>query len=324
MAVIYTIGLALYYLLVRVVGIFSQRARLFIQSRQAPPLINGSDKALPNLWIHCASHGEYETAKPLITRYQSQFNIHLTFYSPSGYRVAVDESHYWTTLRYLAFDHSRKLQTQIQEIDPDFVIFIQYEYWYYLLKYLSDRSTPYLYYGVQLDRQHLLTRPYGRFLKDAVNRAQLILTRDSESQTLGSELFTTQVNEVGDVRWLQAAATRSEPYQCAYDITRYEQIIVLGSVWLADMQLWTSYIHKHPKTLFIIAPHDISDQNVSQISRLLPTPPDIWLDRRGEMLNELTSNLLIVNTLGQLKYLYRLADLTYIGERKQHPILQPN
>ncbi len=313
MAIIYKIGIRVYFTLVKIVGLFSQRARQFTQSRSLSPLRQSPKHDGANLWIHCASHGEYETAKPLINRYGSRFNIHLTFYSPSGYQVAIDEPKYWTTLRYLAYDHSSKLKAQIHDINPKYVIFIQYEYWYLLLKNLSELSIPYLYYGVQLTESHLLKRPLAKFLREKVNQSQLILTRDAQSQIIGEDLFTTQVVEVGDVRWLQAAANQSQPYSFPFDLTPYEQVIVIGSAWIEDLRLWYTYIESHPRTCFIIAPHDISDDSVGKLISPLNTRPDIWLDHQGEMMTQLESNILIVNILGQLKYLYRIADLAYIG-----------
>lgn len=294
-------------------SLFSPRAKQFVQSRQLSPLVQSLDQHKRNLWIHCASHGEYETAKPLILRYQSHFNIHLTFYSPSGYQVAVNEQMFWNSLRYLCLDQSSKLEAQITKIDPDFVVFIQYEYWYHLLKNLNQRSIPFLYYGVQLNTQHLLTKAYARFLKTQVNESQLILTRDVESQQVAVDLFDTVVNEVGDVRWLQANSTHKENYEFPFDTNKYEQIIVLGSAWKEDVKLWQSYIKQSSETLFIVAPHDIRDENIQVIYQLLDCQSDIWLDQNGNRKQSLTSNILIVNVLGHLKYLYRIADLVYIG-----------
>jgi len=313
MALIYTICIKTYYTFVRIVGLIHKRAYQLIVSRKLSPLRQDSDKSKKNLWIHCASHGEYETAKPLIKRYKYHFNIHLTFYSPSGYNVAKNQEEFWTTLRYLAFDHSIKVDTQISDIDPHYVIFVQYEYWYNLLNSLNQKSIPFVYYGVQLNEDHLLTKSYASFLKKQVNQSQLILTRDEESQSVAQGIFNSEVTEVGDVRWLQANSTLSESYTFPFDKSHSDQTIVLGSAWKEDMLIWQSYIKEHPNTLFIIAPHDISQKNVESMVDLLPSQPDIWADRNGNRLKKLECNVLIVNVLGELKYLYRVADIAYIG-----------
>src|SRR6056297_1817948 len=45
------------------------------------------------LWVHCASLGEFEQARPIIERIKKEYpneKILLTFFSPSGYEIRKD------------------------------------------------------------------------------------------------------------------------------------------------------------------------------------------------------------------------------------------
>ncbi len=309
---LYSVGLSVYYGLVRIASLFNKRAKALIDGRKLDSVQNPKvDQSLPNMWIHCASHGEYETAKPLIKRYQSTHQIHLTFYSPSGYQVAINEQEFWRSIRYLPFDGHRQMTKLVEEINPNVVIFIQYEYWYYLLQTLVDKNVPYIYYGVKLSSNHILSKRYMKFLKDKVNQSRLILVRDDDSLKLSKKLFNTSVYNVGDVRWLQAKANiQTNPF----DLDHLEtHTIVLGSVWKEDLSLWLPIIHQRLDLNFVIAPHNISPQNIQAIQNSIGTDHQLYSQKKNNLTTQTQSRIIIVDTIGDLKYLYKGATIVYIG-----------
>lgn len=307
--ILYSIGLAVYYNIVRLFALFNTRASTFINSRNVSPIFNKNIiDSHPKLWIHCASHGEYETAKPIINRYKSSYQIHLTFYSPSGYEVAVLEPQYWDSIRYLTFDRRKAMQKLLAEIDPYLVIFIQYEYWYHLLSILAEKQVPYIYYGIQLSSNHILTKWYARFLTRLVSRSKLILVRDHQSLDIAKGLLQTKILNVGDVRWLQADVNRKTPYNASiFDPTN--TWIVLGSIWEEDLKLWKPIIQEHRDLNFCIAPHDISEEYIKQLENIL----NLNTCRYSVSNEHSACRIIIVDTLGDLKYIYRCASLVYIG-----------
>ena len=78
-----------------------------------------------DVWIHAASLGEFEQARPLIERLRSEHpekKILLTFFSPSGYRV---RSRYdrVDTVAYLPFDTPGRVRRFLDAARPHMAIF---------------------------------------------------------------------------------------------------------------------------------------------------------------------------------------------------------
>ena len=112
MRVLYTIGIWLYSLGVRVAALFGNaKARLWVKGRKTKALEpverpriddNPLEPALRQaqgpdssqwIWFHAASLGEFEQGRPVIESLKQahpEFKILLSFFSPSGYEVRKD------------------------------------------------------------------------------------------------------------------------------------------------------------------------------------------------------------------------------------------
>jgi 3-deoxy-D-manno-octulosonic-acid transferase len=100
------------------------------------------------------------------------------------------------------------------------------------------------------------------------------------------------------------------------------KVIVMGSTWEDDEAEWTHFVKTHPEIKFIIAPHEINEENLVDVQKefsgsifyskwmegLLP-------DTVKEMPNtaEPVSNCLIIDNIGALSRLYHYATITYVG-----------
>ena len=67
---------------------------------------------------------------------------------------------------------------------------------------------------------------------------------------------------------------------------------------------------KKEKIKWIIAPHDISKKNIERLQSTLTSNYCIYSDISN---NNVHGNILILNTIGDLKSIYRYSDISYIG-----------
>ena len=93
MRLLYTIGIFFYRCGIAVASLFNSKAKLWMRGRKGlfEQLGNTFDGTQRPVWVHCASLGEYEQAKPVIEQIKCvspHTQVLLTFFSPSGYEVS--------------------------------------------------------------------------------------------------------------------------------------------------------------------------------------------------------------------------------------------
>ena len=102
------------------------------------------DPHAKHIWVHCASLGEFEQARPMIETLKKEhpeYRIVLTFFSPSGYEVRKEYS-YADVVCYLPFDTPKKVTAFLDLVKPTLAIFVKYEFWYNYIHEAYLRGIP--------------------------------------------------------------------------------------------------------------------------------------------------------------------------------------
>ena len=77
-----------------------------------------------------------------------------------------------------------------------------------------------------------------------------------------------------------------------------------------DEEIIIRYINtEKEKIKYIIAPHQVSKENIERIKRKLNNRFNLYTNDTYNVRN----NVLILNTIGVLKYIYKFSDVSYIG-----------
>ena len=100
--------------------------------------------------------------------------------------------------------------------------------------------------------------------------------------------------------------------------------LMAGSTWPFDDQLLKEIIPAFPDLKFVIVPHHVDEANIRRIRDLFGDQMALYTKGEDQDLED--RQVLVVDTIGILTYLYRLADLTYIGDgfgAGIHSILEP-
>ena len=90
-----------------------------------------------------------------------------------------------------------------------------------------------------------------------------------------------------------------------------ERVIVAGSSWPKDEELLVQYLRLHPDVKLIMAPHEVHNSHIAEISKLLDGKFVRYSDATAE--NVKSTNCLVVDIIGILSSIYRYANVTYIG-----------
>jgi 3-deoxy-D-manno-octulosonic-acid transferase len=317
MNIIYNLGILIFTFLVRLASLFNSKARLWMEGRKnwqnhLTSKINPTDR---NIWIHCASLGEFEQGRPVIEQIKKErpeFRIVLTFFSPSGYEVRKNYpcADY---VCYLPADTPWNASAFISLVNPALVVFVKYEFWNNYIRKLSENKVPlYLISGIFRPDQHFF-RWYGTFFRNILYRFTCFFVQDQESLNLLKGIGIKNVIVTGDTRFDRVVQIA----EAARDIPQLrlfrgdEKLFLAGSSWPGDEEIIAAYISRYPlKMKWVFAPHEIESRNIYRLTKLLGTSV---IRFSGFTEDKADARVMIIDNMGMLSSAYRYAAIAEIG-----------
>ncbi|MGB0427486.1 MAG: 3-deoxy-D-manno-octulosonic acid transferase [Flavobacteriales bacterium] len=320
MSFLYHIGLYFYVFLIRFSAwCGNPKAALWIKGRQYSKAEQEELKRYRNgFLIQCSSLGEYEQGKPLIEALRRKFPkkpLILTFFSPSGYEAQKTNTLVDKVL-YLPLDTVKKSRVFVDLLQPEKAFFIKYDFWPNLYQQLHNQGTElYLISAIFRPNQLFFKPILGRWYKQTLRLVDRFFVQNESSKTLLESIGLTKVEVAGDTRIDQVLNLKHEPFSDSI-IEAFlanhpgKKVIILGSSWGVDEQLFLELIQSKPNCIWIVAPHEIHQKHIETIQTCYA---EFQTQTYTDFDSKSKSNILIINKIGKLKYLYRYADLAYIG-----------
>lgn len=311
------------------------KANLMISGRKSSlaQLSNIPRKSAKRIWFHCASLGEFEQARPVIESIKathSNVEIIITFYSPSGFEI---KKNYPSAsyIFYLPADLPSTAKKFIDQLQPDMVFFVKYEFWPNYLSYLHQKNIPlYLLSGV-FRKDQIFFQWYGGYFKNVLNSFSYFFLQDYRSSELLAQLGFSNYIVSGDTRFdrvLQTKATIQSLPLIESFTNKASSTLVVGSSWPEDISVMASFIKKaDPSQKFIIAPHDISESSVLKVKRMLyPLKTVTYSELLSNTVLPYEVSVLIIDNIGLLSSIYQYATIVHVGGaygKGLHNILEP-
>ncbi|MDH3649796.1 MAG: hypothetical protein OEQ53_08935 [Saprospiraceae bacterium] len=327
---LYNVIIHLYGASITVASLFSPKARSWRagrkeQWRNAARAVKDLDRPI---WIHCASLGEFEQGRSIIESIKNidaTIPILLTFFSPSGYSIRKNYPCADQVL-YIPLDTVTNAHKFIDLINPRMAIFVKYDFWFNILLALHNRNIPFLYISVTLKKNHFLLHSWASNLLNIVAGARHIFVQDLSTANLLQTADISQVSVVGDTRVDRVVMLQNEAKSFPLLIAeqRSRQRIVFGSVWPSDIPVISSFLQSvdFEKFLVVVAPHDISRRSLDTWSKALNGHMVLF----SQLSDVVSADTVLVDTMGDLAYLYTDAVLAYVGggfDQGIHSILEP-
>ncbi len=318
---IYRLGLESYRMVLTVASWGHPKAQKWVEGRRTiwrriqQDLV---DNTAPINWIHCASLGEFEQARPLIEQLkknESQEKIFLTFFSPSGYEYCKNYS-LADWVYYLPLDSPNNARKMLGIVNPQQAFFIKYEYWYYYLHALQKNQIPTYLVAAIFRPEQVFFRFYGGFFRNMLSCFTQIFVQDVASQELLESIQIDTGEIVGDTRLdrvLKIKDTAKEQHIVA-QFAKDRKTLVAGSTWMEDEVLLQEVLVKDPSYCLVIAPHEIGIERLQSIERLFNEWNPIYYSRcESQPFFSQDQRVLIIDNMGMLNQLYRYATVAYIG-----------
>ncbi len=271
----------------------------------------------PTIWFHAASLGEYAVARPLISRLKQDGDctIIVTFFSSTGYEAIKGNHPQIDYLYYLPLDTQENVRHFLDAVRPDKVVFIISEFWCNYLQELKERNIPTYLVSAIIRKKSPFFKWYGGIFRQSLAAYTHFFVLDEESKTnlntLGFENVTISGDPLFDNAAIVAQTTWENPI-----IDRFSKegdLFVAGSISdKKDFELVKKLAGKHRDTHFVFVPHEISGENLDRIKSELGGRA-LCYSECDENTDFSSTQVLIIDFLGALAYLYRYAKWAYIG-----------
>ena len=328
MRLIYGFGIRLLGVAMHLAALFNEKAKRWVQGRknwQSQLQIPTNRKVI---WFHCASLGEFDQGLPIMNALKQrdpQVFLLVTFFSPSGMQHYQKRDHQVDLAVYLPLDTKVNANKFASIVKPSMVFFVKYEFWYNHLK--AARREGAKIYGVSslFRPEHRFFKWYGGFFRKALRLFDHFFTQDERSKQLLASIGIDQSTVSGDTRYDRMAVLAGKKSENEI-IARFKgdrPLLIMGSSWPVDEALlFTNLAILQKSFQILIAPHDISEGHVQQITQSLNVP----FQRYTHFAAQVESTVLILDTIGQLSAAYGYATIAYVGggfTGKLHNILEP-
>lgn len=323
MIIFYHLFLLIYKAGIRTVSLGNKKAKLWIKGRK------GIFKKLRNtvsefsnekiVWMHAASLGEFEQGRPVLQKLKetnSNIKIIVTFFSPSGFEIVKNNKEF-TNVFYLPMDSRLHAEKWMNILKPDLVLWVKYEYWHYYLQEIQKRKIPLLMVSGIYRESQTFFKWYGGFYRNMLKPFTHFFVQNENSKEWLEKLVPAEkITISGDTRCdrvINIVNNFSEIPGIA-DFCGDKKVIVAGSTWEEDEAEWTHYVREHPEIKFIIAPHEIDEENLRDVQKQFAGSVfySEWMSNRLTF-NHTEINCLIIDNIGMLSRLYYYATVTYVG-----------
>ena len=313
---LYSIAIRLYSGLVAIASLFgNEKARLWWKGRKNQWENLKSNKDDEWIWIHVSSLGEFEQGLPVMERLKSDFpkyKLLLTFFSPSGYEPRKNFQ-LADKVAYMPSDTRRNAERLIKNFNIKAVFFVKYDFWFNYMKVLKKNDIPLYYISALLHPDHYFFKFYSSWFRKQLFNVSHFFVQNDETAKLLKSIGIENSTVTGDTRFDRVfeIAKQSKSFPEIEEFIAGRQCIIAGSSWPADEKFIIPFSKKMPDNYcLIIAPHDISESHIKQITSQLD---NYTLYSQQPTANGQQPTALVINTIGILKQIYKYARFAYVG-----------
>lgn len=317
---LYEIGIRTYAAGVGIASLFNRKAALMTKGHRG--VLRHLAESAGNydrwIWVHAASLGEFEQARPIIERirkYRPDTKILLTFFSPSGYEVRKNYEGA-DIICYLPFDTFSNAKRLVERVRPEMAIFVKYEFWRNYLTQLRKHGVPtYLISGVFRPEQKFFKKN-GSWYKGWLRNFSRLFVQDERSRRLLESAGFDNVTVAGDTRFDRVTDIK-EARKRIPEIERFKSgsgfTFIAGSSWPEDEDVYIPWLVSHPEVKGIIAPHEFDMNRLEKLKERFPGQAVLLSEARENPTLLDGKQVLVIDCFGLLSSAYAYADIAYVG-----------
>lgn len=297
---------------------FRVRKELFEELEQK---INQLPRSPFRLWIHAASVGEFEQARPVIAALKEkhpEITLFVSFLSDSGYNARKNFASA-SAVFYLPSDTPDNAKRLLSLLNPDVLLLMRYDFWpnhlleakksgvkLILAAAVLQKNSPYVNHflkGFYHSIFHLFDHIYTASAKDTDAFRRMFNCRQAET--------------AGDPRFDQVLLRSRNSKKVEHLKPLFENRITLvaGSVWEKDeLLLIAAWKELAERPSLILVPHEVNPENMASLyGRLQQQSIDFMPVSALNATFDPEGQVLVIDQTGYLAELYSFASIAYVG-----------
>ena len=316
MQFIYNISINIIILALQPFRLFSKKLNIFFKDRVSS-LDSIEEKIKPNdksIWFHVASLGEFEQIKPIIETLKLEndnLKILISFFSPSGFKSSLN---YNIAERvYLPLDTKKNVKNFINKINPNVAVFVKNDIWTNYLIELKKKEIPVYSISSKFYKSQFYFQSYGKWFLNKLKQIDYFFVQDKSSKELLNLNHINNVSITGDTRIdrVKEIAKQEKKFDSIEKFINNDICFIAGSSWEADNDIFLNSILDSNNIKTIIAPHNVIASDIENLEKKTQSL-SVRYSRIDQDLDS-SKKILIIDSIGSLKHLYKFADIAYIG-----------
>ena len=314
MSFIYSLFISIFNISLKLNSLFNEKTKKIILGRKkTKDYIKNNIEDQKVIWIHVASVGEFEQAKPIIDSLKRKYqNKILVSYFSSSTESAVSNYKNVDFHFYMLSDKEDQMKLLFDLLNPKILIIIKYEFWRNLILQAKLNSVPIVSVSSVFRKNQVYFYPI-KFFKNILKNISLFLVQDENSMELLKKIKIKKVKVIGDSRYDRVLKIfqKSKEIDEIEEFTNKKNSIVIGSAWKSDIEkIKNEIIRDLTDTKYIIAPHNI---NTDEIKYLENTFINDTIKFSELPQKNVRKRILIIDNIGMLSSIYKYGKIAFIG-----------
>lgn len=275
------------------------------------------------IWIHCASVGEVNILKPFLKflmKETSPSNIVITTMTETGREIAKSKYTEINNIFFAPIDIYFSVNNALKRLKPRVIFLIETELWPDLIYYSSIYGVKLVLINARLSSTAFKWyRLLKFFFRPLLKKLELIITQSEDDKIKFSQLKDSDENIFvsGNLKFDIDISVRSEELdKKLLELFANRRVFIAGSTHEGEEEIIikriSEYLKNFPDLKFIIAPRHI--ERLNPIEKLL-NDYKLKFIRRTQInsSNNLFFDVLLLDTIGELSSIYRIATIVFIG-----------
>ena len=314
MSFIYSLFISIFNISLKLNSLFNEKTKKIILGRKkTKDYIKNNIEDQKVIWIHVASVGEFEQAKPIIDSLKRKYeNKILVSYFSSSTESAVSNYKNVDFHFYMLSDKEDQMKLLFDLLNPKVLIIIKYEFWRNLILQAKLNSVPIVSVSSVFRKNQVYFYPI-KFFKNILKNISLFLVQDENSMELLKKIKIKEVKVIGDSRYDRVLKIfkKSKEIEEIEEFTNKKNTIVIGSAWKSDIEkIKNEIIRDLTDTKYIIAPHNINSDEIEYLENTFINDTIKFSELPQKNVRK---RILIIDNIGMLSSIYKYGKIAFIG-----------